>query len=284
MIGDNPVVVVFMVLLIAGLLGPKLLRRRDPRRCPQCQGLAFDLRGGSKSIRCKRCGTHLERDAACGCGGEPNHEARSRCHRCRRRHGRQRGRVATRRGRPRGRARRDEAVRDVAGASTPLLGELVCSNSLRSDDPVAPAGLLKQELRACGSLVIACADAHRVPAGQALAVERFGFARAITAAPRAASAHRIERRRLDDPPDVRDRRDRPLTEGALGEVIRAELGGEMYFYDAIAPIVAAESIDCDHAFRASRWGRDSDRDPNAGASAAGGDSASATTSTARSTS
>ena len=49
---------------------------------------------------------------------------------------------------------------------SPLLGELVCSNSLRSDDPVAPAGLLKQELRRCGSLVIACADRHRVPAGR----------------------------------------------------------------------------------------------------------------------
>src|SRR5690606_11470848 len=56
---------------------------------------------------------------------------------------------------------------------SPLLGELVCSNSLRSDDPVAPAGLLKHELRRAGSLVIACADEHRVPAGQALAVERF---------------------------------------------------------------------------------------------------------------
>ena len=63
---------------------------------------------------------------------------------------------------------------------SPLCGELVCSNSLRSDDPVAPAGLLKHELRRCGSMVIACADEHRVPAGQALAVERFGFARAIT--------------------------------------------------------------------------------------------------------
>src|ERR1041384_390212 len=63
---------------------------------------------------------------------------------------------------------------------SPLLGELVCRNSLRSDDRVAPAGLLKHELRRCGSVVIACADKHRVPAGQALAVERFGFARAIT--------------------------------------------------------------------------------------------------------
>nr|HEX4317086.1 methylenetetrahydrofolate--tRNA-(uracil(54)-C(5))-methyltransferase (FADH(2)-oxidizing) TrmFO [Kofleriaceae bacterium] len=143
---------------------------------------------------------------------------------------------------------------------SPLLGELVCSNSLRSDDVVAPAGLLKWELRRCGSLVIACADANRVPAGQALAVERFGFAAAIT---RRLALHpriRLERRRLDELPDgpviVATG---PLTEGQLGEVIRAELGGDrMYFYDAIAPIVAAESIDWDHAFRASRWGRESD--------------------------
>src|SRR4051812_22514906 len=62
---------------------------------------------------------------------------------------------------------------------SPLLGELVCSNSLRSDDPIAPAGLLKSELRRAGSMVIACADEHRVPAGQALAVERFRVARLI---------------------------------------------------------------------------------------------------------
>jgi len=141
---------------------------------------------------------------------------------------------------------------------SPLLGELVCSNSLRSDDAVAPAGLLKHELRRCGSLVIACADRHRVPAGQALAVERFGFARAITQRLALHPRIRIERRRLDELPDgpviVCTG---PLTEGALGEVIRRELGGDrMYFYDAIAPIVAADSIDWDFAFRGSRWGRD----------------------------
>src|SRR5580765_7841736 len=87
-----------------------------------------------------------------------------------------------------------------AAHQSPLLGELVCSNSLRSDDRAAPAGLLKHELRRAGSLVIRCADAHRVPAGQALAVERFGFARAIT---RELAMHpriRIERRRLDELP------------------------------------------------------------------------------------
>src|SRR5580704_3174152 len=155
---------------------------------------------------------------------------------------------------------------------SPLCGELVCSNSLRSDDPVAPAGLLKHELRRCGSLVIACADAHRVPAGQALAVERFGFAAAIT---RRLALHpriRLERRRLDELPDgpviVATG---PLTEGRLAEVIRGELGGDrMYFYDAIAPIIAADSIDWDRAFRGSRWDRDSavEADPER---AAGGD-------------
>ncbi|MDQ3367852.1 MAG: methylenetetrahydrofolate--tRNA-(uracil(54)-C(5))-methyltransferase (FADH(2)-oxidizing) TrmFO [Myxococcota bacterium] len=141
---------------------------------------------------------------------------------------------------------------------SPLLGELVCSNSLRSDDPTAPAGLLKQELRACGSMVIACADQHRVPAGQALAVERFGFARAITQRLALHPRIRIERRRLEElPVGPVIVATGPLTEGALADVIRNELGGDrMYFYDAIAPIVAADSIDWDFAFKASRWGRD----------------------------
>jgi methylenetetrahydrofolate--tRNA-(uracil-5-)-methyltransferase len=153
---------------------------------------------------------------------------------------------------------------------SPLLGELVCSNSLRSDDPVAPAGLLKQELRRCGSMVIACADRNRVPAGQALAVERFGFARAITQRLALHPRIRIERRRLDElPTGPVIVATGPLTDGPLAAVIKNELGGDrMYFYDAIAPIVAADSIDWDFAFRASRWGRDSE--PVDG-DAAGGD-------------
>lgn len=156
---------------------------------------------------------------------------------------------------------------------SPLLGELVCSNSLRSDDPVAPAGLLKHELRRCGSMVIAAADQHRVPAGQALAVERFGFARAITQRLALHPRIRIERRRLEElPAGPVIVCTGPLTEGQLGEVIRAELGGDrMYFYDAIAPIVAADSIDMDLAFRASRWGRDSEPDRSAGGDTGVGD-------------
>lgn len=61
MLGDNPVVVAFVCFLLVGFLGPKLWRRRDPRRCPQCQGLALDLAGGSQQILCKRCGTELVR-------------------------------------------------------------------------------------------------------------------------------------------------------------------------------------------------------------------------------
>jgi methylenetetrahydrofolate--tRNA-(uracil-5-)-methyltransferase len=103
---------------------------------------------------------------------------------------------------------------------SPLCGELVCSNSLRSDDPVAPAGLLKHELRRCGSLVIACADQHRVPAGQALAVERFGFARAITAAGAIRAPDRAAAARA--PRGAGDRVHGALDRGPLGEVIRAE--------------------------------------------------------------
>lgn len=145
---------------------------------------------------------------------------------------------------------------------TPLLGELVCSNSLRSDDPETPAGMLKRELRAAGSLLMTCAAAHRVPAGAALAVDRFGFGRAITVALAMHPRIRVERRAVDDWPDgpviVATG---PLTAGPIGALIRRELGGDrMYFYDAIAPIVAADSIDLDHAFRASRWNRESTPD------------------------
>ncbi|HKE17402.1 MAG TPA: methylenetetrahydrofolate--tRNA-(uracil(54)-C(5))-methyltransferase (FADH(2)-oxidizing) TrmFO [Kofleriaceae bacterium] len=142
---------------------------------------------------------------------------------------------------------------------TPLLCELVCSNSLRSDDPTAPAGLLKRELRRAGSLVIAAADRHRVPAGAALAVERFGFAREVTTRLALHAGVAIERRlveRLPDGPTVLATG--PLTGGALaGELARLCGGERLYFYDAIAPIVAAESVDPDRSFRASRWGDDS---------------------------
>jgi methylenetetrahydrofolate--tRNA-(uracil-5-)-methyltransferase len=156
---------------------------------------------------------------------------------------------------------------------TPLLCELVCSNSLRSDDPGAPAGLLKRELRRAGSLVIACADRHRVPAGAALAVERFGFARAVTTRLALHPNVAIERRvveRLPDGPTVLATG--PLTFGPLADELRRMCGGAgFYFYDAIAPIVAADSIDADRSFRASRWGHDGPvAEPADGPGCAGG--------------
>ena len=155
---------------------------------------------------------------------------------------------------------------------SPLLGELVCSNSLRSDDPATPAGLLKRELRGAGSLVIACADRHRVPAGAALAVDRWNFGRAITVALALHPRIRLERRAVESMPEgpviVATG---PLTSGPIGELIRRHLGGDrMYFYDAIAPIVAADSIDHGHAFRASRWNKESDPEQTGGGGANAG--------------
>lgn len=142
---------------------------------------------------------------------------------------------------------------------TPLLCELVCSNSLRSDEPTAPAGLLKAELRRAGSMVIECADLHRVPAGDALAVERIGFGREVTLRLALHRNVRIERRVLDElPAGPVIMATGPLTGGALAKQVRQVLGGDrLYFYDAIAPIVEADSIDWSSAFRQSRWDRDS---------------------------
>jgi len=140
---------------------------------------------------------------------------------------------------------------------TPMLAELVCSNSLRSNALETGPGLLKAELRRLGSLIIACADLYRVPAGDALAVERFGFGREITARLAMHPLITLERRPvLDVPPGHVILATGPLTGTELARRIRAACGSAgLYFYDAIAPIVDADSIDMDKAFRASRWGK-----------------------------
>jgi methylenetetrahydrofolate--tRNA-(uracil-5-)-methyltransferase len=145
---------------------------------------------------------------------------------------------------------------------SPLLCELVCSNSLRSEDPSTPAGLLKEELRRAGSMVMDAAVRHRVPAGAALAVERFGFGREATTRLALHPNVRLERRLLHELPDgPAILCTGPLTGGRLASQIRDICGGEhLYFYDAIAPIVAADSIDPERSFRASRWGVESPRD------------------------
>ena len=137
-------------------------------------------------------------------------------------------------------------------------GELVCSNSLRSTALTAPAGLLKEEMRRLDSLVLRVAEANRMPAGSALAVDRQGFARALTQAVESLSQVRIIRREIEAIPEgVAIVATGPLTSPALSRQLASVLGAEhLYFYDAISPIVTAESIDANAAFRASRYQRD----------------------------
>ncbi len=133
--------------------------------------------------------------------------------------------------------------------------ELVCSNSLRSDELTNAVGLLKEEMRRLGSVIMECADAHRVPAGGALAVDREGFSRAVT-------------EKLENHPNITVVRERvaripegrviiatgPLTEGAMAaEIEKLCPETELHFFDAVAPIVTLESVDMDSAWFASRY-------------------------------
>ncbi len=134
------------------------------------------------------------------------------------------------------------------------LAELVCSNSLGSDLPDRAGGLLKRELARMGSLLLACARENSVPAGSALAVDRDSFARRVTEIILAHPRIRVIREEatvLPDGPAIVATG--PLTSPAFSEALRALTGIEhLYFYDAIAPIVAAESIDRARAFSDSR--------------------------------
>jgi methylenetetrahydrofolate--tRNA-(uracil-5-)-methyltransferase len=144
--------------------------------------------------------------------------------------------------------------------TTAHFGELVCSNSLRSNSLTAPAGLLKEEMRRLDSLIIRTAEANRVPAGSALAVDREPFARALTDAVAALPGVRIVRQEVREIPDgIVIVATGPLTSAALSRQLASLLGSaHLYFYDAISPIVTAESIDRNVAFKASRYGRDGD--------------------------
>ncbi|MFL5264820.1 MAG: methylenetetrahydrofolate--tRNA-(uracil(54)-C(5))-methyltransferase (FADH(2)-oxidizing) TrmFO [Anaeromyxobacteraceae bacterium] len=140
------------------------------------------------------------------------------------------------------------------------LAELVCSNSLRSDNPENAVGLLHEELRRLGSLVLACADATRVPAGDALAVDRERFSALVTR--RLAEHPRVrvvseEVTALPEGPEPAIVATGPLTADALAESISRLCGGRLHFYDAIAPIVAADSIDPAIAYARSRYGKGS---------------------------
>lgn len=135
--------------------------------------------------------------------------------------------------------------------------ELVCSNSLRSDDPLHAAGLLKREMEAFGSLIIGAARTAAVPAGGALAVDRDRFAAEVTRILEEHPAITIERHEVTELPegDV-VLATGPLTSEAMSQILLGLLGDEyLYFYDAIAPIVDAESLDMEILFAASRYGK-----------------------------
>lgn len=135
--------------------------------------------------------------------------------------------------------------------------ELVCSNSLRSDQLENAVGLLKEELRRAGSLILMCADAHRVEAGGALAVDRFGFSAAVTEKIKNHPNIKVVPGEVTDIPEVGQVivATGPLTSEALSGSIRAFLGGEEYlsFFDAAAPLVSFESVDLEQAWFASRY-------------------------------
>lgn len=145
--------------------------------------------------------------------------------------------------------------------TTSGLAELVCSNSLGSDSFRNASGILKEELRIYGSLIMRCAEAARIPAGSALAVERDRFSHLVSSYIKRSSNIRLVREEIIDIPLQRPCiiASGPLTSpGLTGSV--AELTGEdnLYFYDAVAPIVTLESLDMSRVFWGSRYGRGGD--------------------------
>jgi methylenetetrahydrofolate--tRNA-(uracil-5-)-methyltransferase len=134
--------------------------------------------------------------------------------------------------------------------------ELVCSNSLRSDNPESAIGLLHAELRALGSLVLRSADTHRVPAGDALAVEREKFSGEITQAVREHPLVEVVHGEVEHLPEgLVVVATGPLTSDALTQELERHVGQKLYFYDSIAPILSGDSIDMNIAFRQSRYGK-----------------------------
>ena len=147
-------------------------------------------------------------------------------------------------------------VRRSPAHQSDRLAELVCSNSFRSDSAETAVGMLHHELRALGSLVLQAADAARVPAGDALAVERTAFSEGVERGLRAAGVAVVPLEVTALPPEgpvvVATG---PLTSDALTGALAPLVGEKLYFYDAIAPIVAYDSVDLAVAFKQSRWGK-----------------------------
>ena len=152
-------------------------------------------------------------------------------------------------------------VVSTAVHKTDQLAELVCSNSFRGDKLDNAVGLLKEEMRRMDSLVMQVADAVRVPAGAALAVDRERFARGVTETIESHPLIQVERREIGRIPPASEMSPLviatgPLTSSSLSADIAAFVGREhLAFFDAISPIVLAETIDMSKVFRASRWDR-----------------------------
>jgi methylenetetrahydrofolate--tRNA-(uracil-5-)-methyltransferase len=148
-------------------------------------------------------------------------------------------------------------VRTTPAHQTDRLAELVCTNSFKSEDTGNAHGLLKSEMRALGSVLLAAADLARVPAGSALAVDRQVFSSAITSAITSHPHIRLERAEIGEiPAGPAVIATGPLTSPDLTTSITRLLGDDgLAFYDAIAPIVASDSIDTSRVFFASRWGK-----------------------------
>ena len=141
---------------------------------------------------------------------------------------------------------------------TSFFAELVCSNSLRSDSLTNAHGLLKEEMRRLGSVTMEAALESRVPAGQALAVDREAFSRRVTEKVREAPGVTVLEEEVTKIPDegIVILATGPLTSEALSESIREFSGSDyLYFYDAVSPVIEGESVDFEKAFRASRYGK-----------------------------
>lgn len=148
-------------------------------------------------------------------------------------------------------------VRTTAAHRTDKLAELVCSNTFKSTEVTNAHGLLKAEMRALGCIVLEAADAARIPAGSALAVDRDVFSAAVHDRVHAHPNITVTREEVTELPSVGIIATGPLTSDALAEAIRARLGvNGLAFYDAIAPVLSTESIDESIAFRAARWDKE----------------------------
>lgn len=143
---------------------------------------------------------------------------------------------------------------------SPNFAELICSNSLKADRVESAAGLLKEEMRRLGSLLMQCADSCRVPAGGALAVDRDLFSEMATKAIKNHPLIHVNNEEVKDIPkdSITVIATGPLTADALAEKIADLCGGSLSFFDAAAPIVTAESLDMDSCFSASRYDKGDD--------------------------